>query len=453
MKRQNCLPRVAVLAVVLSCLRLTGCSSNEPPVAPNVVFIIADDLRHDAMGCAGRPELQTPNLDRLAAEGIRFTNAFVTTSLCSPSRASFFNGCYAHRHGVVANESNDPPADLPTFPEVFQAAGYRTAFFGKWHMQRKATARRGFDKWLGFTGQGEYFRNTIFEDGEWSLSHEYITDLLTERAVDYIQQSDEGPFLMVVSHKAAHAPFFPAMRHRNRYQGVAFPSFDDPDDDLAGKPDWGGRTVRPDEEKVIREYHQCLLAVDEGVGAILEALEKKGILDETIVVFAGDNGYLHGEHGGLWDKRAAYEPSIRIPLLLRYPHVGRSGKTCAELTLNVDVAPSLIEMAGLEVPTEMQGQSWQGILAGESGREAVLYEYFRERGEVPTSIAVRTRDWKLITYPDDPGYTEELYDLRNDPRELHNLRHDPAHRTDVERMLGELEQVKVETGFVAPAAR
>jgi len=453
MKQYRGLGRVTVLVVVFLSLHLTSYSSPAPPAAPNVIFIITDDHRYDAMGCAGRPELRTPNLDRLAAEGIRFTNAFVTTSLCSPSRASFLNGCYAHRHGVVANEVNDPPADLPTFPEVFQAAGYHTVFFGKWHMQRKATARRGFDKWVSFTGQGEYYRNTIFEAGEWYLNHEYITDLLTRRAVDYIQNSGGEPFLMVVSHKAAHAPFFPAQRHRVSYQDVAFPAADDPDDDLAGKPDWGGRAVRPDNDNGIREYHQCLLAVDEGLGSILKALADMGILDETIVVYAGDNGYLHGEHAGLWDKRAAYEPSIRIPLLLRYPHVGRAGKTCDELILNVDVAPSLIAMAGLEVPSEMQGNSWQGVLAGEPGRKAILYEYFRERGKVPTCVAVRTRDWKLITYPDDPRFTAELYDLENDPLELYNLWRDPAYGTDVERMQGELERVMTETGYGAPAAR
>lgn len=448
-------PRRGLLAFALTIV--AGCGDSGAPVGPppnhpNIVLIITDDHRADALGSAGHPELRTPNLDRLADEGVRFSNAFVTTPLCSPSRASIMTGTWAHTHGVVANETNDPPADLPTFATALQAAGYRTAYLGKWHMLRKATPRPGFDDWLSFTGQGDYYRNTYYDNGVWRLSYEYVTDELSRRAAEYIAAAGPEPFLLVVSHKAAHEPFFPAERHRDALAGVDFGPAADPEDDLAAKPDWGGREPRADAAGDIRAYLQCLLAVDEGVGTIINALADKGILDQTAIVYVGDNGYLLGEHGGLWDKRAAYEPSLRVPLLMRYPHLGRRGATNGALVLNVDIAPTLLDLAGVPIPATMQGHSWRGVVDGETGREAFLFEYFHEAGDVPTTIGVRTQDWKLMTYPEDPGYGGELYDLRNDPGELQNLWADPAHANERQRLEDLLDTLKGQTGFRMPGA-
>ena len=386
----------------------------------NVLLVTLDQFRADCLSVAGHPLVRTPNLDRLAAEGVRFTNAFVTTSLCSPSRASILTGQWAHSHGVVANETADPPADLPTVATELQRAGYRTAFIGKWHMLRKATPRPGFDTWQSFTGQGDYFRNTWYDDGEWRLSHEYVTDEISRRAAAHIAAAGPEPFLLIVSHKAVHEPFFPAERHREAFAGrdLAPPAAAAGGPDR--RPDWGDRVGHADAAEHVRDYYRTLLAVDEGVGTILAALEERGILDETIVVYTGDNGYLLGEHGGLWDKRAAYEPSIRVPLLMRYPALAQ-GAVADALVLNVDIAPSLLDLAGVAPPPTMQGASWRGVLAGEPGRDAFLYEYFREIGQVPTILAVRTRDWKLVTYPENPELGGELYDLRGDPGELVDL--------------------------------
>ncbi len=446
-------PRAGAILLALEiAVAVSGCGPTEPERPPNIVFILTDDHRFDAMGCAGQPQLETEHLDRLADEGIRFTDAFVVTSLCSPSRASFLTGCYPHRHGVVANEVCDPLPEVATFPQLLQQAGYRTAFIGKWHMLRRATPRAGFDYWIGFTSQGEYFRNTYWANGEWRLSYEYVTDELTQYAENFIVgQTGDPPFLLIVSHKAVHEPFLPAPRHRHRYVDAEFAGGHDPRDDLDSKPVLGGRDLRGDREHMIREYHRCLLAVDESVGRILAALEARGILDETVIVYAGDNGYLHGEHGGLWDKRVAYEPSLRIPLLMRYPPLWSSGRTSAALALNIDLAPTLLELAGVPIPSSVQGRSLTGVLRGEPGRDAFFYEYFQEIGSVPTCLAVRSRDWKYVTYPDDPQLTEELYDLQADPGELFNLRHDARYAPELQRLRDRLVQLQRETGFRRPS--
>jgi N-acetylglucosamine-6-sulfatase len=417
---------------------------------PNIVVIMSDDHRHDAMRCAGDTRLETPGLDRLAKGGVRFTNAFVTTSLCSPSRASFLTGTYAHTHGVYHNEMRDPYPTVPMFPELLQQAGYETAFIGKWHMLRRATPRRGFDHWLSFNGQGEYFRNTWNDDGKWSLTETYLTDELTDRAVAWLARPRTKPFMLMLSHKAVHAPLVPAPRHVGRYAATDFRALDDPRDRLDLKPDWGGRSGMADPVAEIRNYHRCLLSLDEGVSRVLDELRRQDLEDDTVVIYASDNGALFGEHGGLWDKRAAYEPSIRIPLLMRYPRRIDAGTTCSEMVLNLDLAPTLLELAGVPAPPSVQGASWLPLLDGRPGRDAFLYEYFREMGTVPTCLGVRTRDWKFVTYPDDPQLAAELYDLRTDPGELVNLAGDPAYGGTTRELEGRLATLQRETGFQRP---
>lgn len=426
-----------------------GCG-RRPSRRPNIVVILSDDHRFDAMRCAGDPRLETPGFDRLAAGGVRLRNAFVTTSLCSPSRASFLTGCYAHRHGVCHNEFRDPAESLPLFPELLQQAGYETAFIGKWHMLRRATPRRGFDHWLSFNGQGEYFRNTWNEDGVWSRTETYVTDELTDRAVNWLQRPHDKPFLLYLSHKAVHTPLVPAPRHVNRYATTDFRPYDDPHDRLDLKPRWTDQAAVADPVAEIRNYHRCALALDESVGRVLDELRRLGLEDDTVVVYTSDNGALQGEHGGLWDKRAAYEPSIRIPWLMRYPRRIDPGTTCDAMVLNLDLAPTLLELAGVAAPSLMQGSSCLPQLGGAAGREEFLYEYFRELGQVPTCLAVRTRDWKYVTYPDAPGLVTELYDLGADPGELFNLAGDPAQAARVAEMSGRLERLKKDTGFQMP---
>lgn len=431
---------------------MLGCARGGDGRRPNILLVLTDDVRHDAMGCAGDARLQTPHLDRLAKDGVRFSNAFVTSSLCSPSRASMLTGCYAHRHGVVDNISRAPDRSCPTFAQMLQQAGYETAYFGKWHMLARATPRVGFDRWISFTSQGEYVRNTMNVDGEWKLVLNYITDELTDRAVDFIAQERQKPFLLVVGHKAAHAPFAPATRHATRYADVDFTQPAAGGDELARKPDWGGRAADAPTPDELRDYHRCLLAVDESMGRLVAALKESGQLDNTLIVYTSDNGLLLGEHGGLRDKRAAYEASIRVPLLARHPRLLPRGKVCAEVALGLDLMSTFCEAAGIAPAATNQGRSLLPLARGERGRDDFLYEYFREEGNVPTCLAVRTRDWKYVTYPEDPSLQPELYDLGADPGERVNLAGAPAHQDTERRLAARLQELLRETGYRRPGA-
>ncbi len=420
-------------SVAAACLApIAACSGDRRDSRPNFVFILADDHRHDFLGSAGHPWLRTPHLDRLAAEGVRFDHAFVTTSLCSPSRASFFTGQYAHRHGVILNENRDLDPDLPTFPQLLQDAGYRTGFVGKWHMARWARPRPGFDHWVSFSRQGDYGRNTLNVDGEWVLAEGYVTDVLTDHAVEFVQRDGREPFLLCLGHKAVHQPFEPAPRHADLYGGA---------DGTSG-----------DRERVMRDYARTLAAVDESVGRILSTLDEQGILDETVIVYAGDNGYLFGDHGGLWDKRVAYDSSIRVPLLVRYPPAFAAGHVCSQMALNLDVAPTLLALAGVPVPAAMQGMDLAPLARGADTRDAFLYEYFAGSGPVPTIVAVRTARHKFVTYPENPDLPEELYDLSVDPDERDNRRDDPRYQSVMTDMRARLAGLEHETGFRLPPA-
>ena len=433
---------------------VTALGRDKSPERPNIIFILTDDQRYDAMGCAGHPFLKTPHMDRLAREGVLFKNAFVTTSLCSPSRGSFLTGCYAHTHEVFSNAGKDPNPACPTFPQLLQKAGYETAFIGKWHMAASNAPRPGFDHWVSFSGQGNYNRNELNVDGKPVNSEKYVTDDLTDYAVGFLTKKRTKPFMLYLSHKAVHAPFTPAKRHANLYSDVQIESRNNPKDNLAAKPAWG-RKMDKNWKSQILSYFRALAAVDESVGRVLDTLKEIDALDNTAIVFAGDNGYFHGEHGGMWDKRAAYEPSMRIPFVMRYPKLAKPATRCEELVLNIDLAPTLLELAGLPIPGSMQGRSWVGVLQGRPGRDSFLYEYFAERGDRfkrPVAVAVRTKRWKYVTYPLDSSLTSELYDLQTDPEELDNLIGDPKCGATLNELKDELENLKRQTGFRFPPA-
>ncbi|CAI8313122.1 MAG: Arylsulfatase [Opitutia bacterium UBA7350] len=428
---------------------------------PNIVFIITDDQRYDEIAAVGRfPWMETPNLDKIVNEGVHFENAFVTTSLCGPSRASFLTGTYASRHGVIVNEHVDYDFELPTFPLLLQASGYRTGFIGKWHQAMHNRPRPGFDHWMCFWGQGKYFNDSfrMHEDQVHKMEKgKYLTDELNDLAVAFInEERPQGqPFMLYLSHKAPHQPFTPAPRHRELYRDFKIPSQDNPEDDLSTKPKY----VRESAEKnranptglarlhpLIPNKMRTLTAVDDGVGMIFEALKDKGILNNTIVIFVGDNGYFMSEHGGLHDKRKAYEASIRIPIVMWNPLVKQPQKI-QNMVLNLDLAPSLLELAGLTVPEHMHGQSWNPLLKKDAnGRKGFLYEYYKEsdyrpRGgfpNTPTLHAYRTQDWKFVRYPDG-DYKSELYHLAEDPDELYNLAQKTQYTDQVAAMAAKLD--------------
>jgi len=425
--------------VAAACLLLAGNVLGQAlDQRPNIVFILIDDQRYDAFSFAGHPFLETPHLDRLASEGVVFENAFVTTSLCSPSRASILTGQYAHRHKVLANRTALDPS-IPTFATALEAAGYDTAFVGKWHMGAPDDSPRpGFSRWVSFPGQGTYNDQRLNVDGEYVESDGYVTDVLTDYAVDFITDPHSRPFMLYLSHKAVHAPFTAAPRHQDSYQGERYPYPDtmaDTEENYRGKPDWvkaqrnswhgvdGMYNGSVDFDRFVLDYAETLRAVDDSVGRVMAALDDAGILEETLVVFTSDNGFQFGEHG-LIDKRTMYEASIRVPLIIRGPAGGRGGKRLQQMVLNLDFAPTFIELAGGQVPDSMQGRSFAPILQDSAapGRDAFLYEYFWERAfpQTPTVLGVRTDQHKLMRYH---GVWDryELYDLAADPQEKHNL--------------------------------
>ena len=403
----------------------------------NIVFILIDDQRYDAIGRL-QPFFETPHLDALMQNGVFFENAFVTTSLCSPSRASFLSGQWAHKHGVLNNSTPLAP-DTPTFPKELQRAGYKTAFVGKWHMGGSSDAPRpGFDRWVSFRGQGVYFNPTFNVDGDRVRRDGYTTDLITEYAEEFLDQEHDAPFMLYVSHKAVHANFEPAPRHKGAYEGRRYPfpaSMADTEENYRGKPEWvraqrntwhgvdGLYDNRVDLEQFTLDYAETLKAVDDSVGRIVAKLNARGLLDSTLLVFTSDNGFQFGEHG-LIDKRTMYEASIRVPLIVHCPDLFEGGQRRKQMVLNTDFNPTFLEAAGIDVPKTVQGESFWGMLNDGSrlGREAFVYTYFWERSfpQTPTVLGLRTDRYKLMKFH---GTFDryELYDLENDPHENNNL--------------------------------
>ena len=421
---------------------------------PNIVFVITDDQRWDTMGCAGHPFLKTPNMDRLAREGAMFTNAFVTTPLCSPSRSSFLTGQYVHTTGVEGNgpAMNEISHRLVTFPRLLKDAGYESAYVGKWHMGNDDSPRPGFDRWVSFKGQGVYNDPVLNVDGKHEQKQGYVTDIISDYAVDFINREHAKPFVLYVGHKAVHGPFRPAERHKDAYADEPIVRAPSVEDDLSGKPVLSrdlpnvknDQRIGPDGPKDVapRGQLRCLLSVDEGLGRILDALDQKQLTDDTIVIFTSDNGFFWGEHR-LADKRAAYEESIRIPLLMRYPRLIKPGTKPIEMALNVDIAPTVLQLAGAPGPKDLHGLSLVGIFENKLGmwRGGALFEYFQEPNfpRIPSWQAVRTDRWKYIHYT-NVADADELYDLKADPHEMKNLIADAGSADQLKTMQVELER-------------
>lgn len=448
----------------LGLLLLVSAAACGAAETPNIIFILTDDQRYDELGFMN-PVIDTPNMDRIAAEGVHFANAFVTTSLCSPSRASILTGQYMHNHGVVDN--NSPLRDgTRLFPEYLQSAGYETAFIGKWHMgeassagHRLAEPQPGFDHWVSFPGQGDYYpvvRNGRVSElninGEMVEQQGYITDELTDYALDWLDnRDDDRPFFVYLSHKAVHADFSPAERHRDQYSDREVPvpaSQPNTPENNAGKPLWVRNQRNSwhgvdfpyhsslDVQSYKMQYHRALSAVDESIGRLFDWLERSGELDHTTVVLMGDNGFMFGEHG-LIDKRNAYEESIRVPLLMRGPTVAK-GRVADEIVANIDIAATLLDIANVGPSEQFDGSSFYPIARGEEQpdwREELLYEYYWEFNypSTPTTFALRTRDYKFIQYH-GIWDTDELYDMQSDGNEMNNLIDVPAYLPVIARM-------------------
>jgi N-acetylglucosamine-6-sulfatase len=438
----------------------------------NILFVLTDDHRYDAIGFlskAGFPH--TPNLDRLARDGVHCRNAFVTTALCSPSRASILTGLYAHQHRVVDNNHPIRP-ELVFFPQYLQRIGYETAHVGKWHMGGDAVGdgpQRGFDHWVSFAGQGSYLPTEagLNVNGVKVPQRGYITDELTDYALQWLERRDaRRPFYLCLSHKAVHSEFMPAARHKGRYA----------DRDYSRPQTWdpapGKEALRPmwvqnqrdswhgvdfpyhtalDIGEYYKRYSETLLAVDESLGRLIEHLQRRRELDSTLIVYMSDNGFAFGEHG-LIDKRTAYEESMRVPLLMHCPQLFDAGTHVDEVVANIDIAPTLLEVAGLRAPGAMAGRSALRLAMGEriAWRDALLYEYYWERNfpQTPTLHAIRGDRYKYIRYQ-GVWDIDELFDLRADPLEANNLIFAPGHEAIVEKLNRQMFQMLEATDGMA----
>lgn len=439
---------------------------------PNIILILVDDLRWDDVGYAGHPFVKTPNIDRIAREGLDFRNAFATTPLCSPSRATILTGLYPHTHGITDNTDRSAASHkLITFPLLLQRTGYETAFVGKWHMGNDDTPRPGFDYWACMKGQGSTLDATLNVNGKVEQTKGYVTDELTRRAVEFVEKSRQKPFLLYFSHKALHpetiqradgslsdptaSHFIPAERHKDLYAGEYVPrrpnALSPPETQpallrkLPGLPPLGPDTGSSDQ--TILDRLRMLAAVDESTGALFQALESTGQLDNTVILFTGDHGYYYGEHGLSVERRLAYEEGLRIPLAIRYPALIKDGGAKRDpMVLTLDLAPTILELGGAPVPANLQGKSLVPLLRGNGPelRDAFLIEYYSDtvfpRVKNMGYQAVRTLNWKYIHYVDLEGM-DELYDLNRDPYEMRNSISNPHHAKALEDMHQELARL------------
>lgn len=525
---------VRYAAVPLSLVALVGCRG-EQPRRPNIIVMMTDDHTAQAMSCYGSLLVETPNLDRLAREGMLFENCYVPNAISGPSRACILTGKYSHTNGFTDN-SQTFDGDQQTFPKLLHEAGYQTAMIGKWHLNSDP---QGFDFWSILIGQGEYYSPQFIENGERKVEKGYVTDIITDKAIDFLERRDPSrPFAMLYYHKAPHRNWMPAQRHLGINDDRVFPEPANLLDDYATRgraareqameigrdmwPEWDLKLLGPEElsqsweleesgnanrddvkrandrhaaimqfqaaynrmtpeeqarwneafapriaewrrikdklspeelvrwkyQQYMKDYCAVIKGVDENVGRLLDYLEQIGELDNTIIVYTSDQGFFLGEHGW-FDKRFMYEECQRTPLLVRYPQAVAAGSRTKALTMNIDLAPTFVEMAGLGVPDDMQGRSLVPVLtsggqAPDDWRTGVYYHYYEYPSwhSVKRHYGIRTADYKLIHFYNDVDEWE-LYDMQADPQEMHNVYDDPAYaavRADLHRQLEALQQ-------------
>jgi N-acetylglucosamine-6-sulfatase len=434
-----------------------------------VVFILTDDHRYDAMSFLHHQFARTPVLDSMAANGVYLKNALVTTSLCSPSRASILTGLYTFRHRVIDNNRPIPPGTI-YFPQYLQKAGYATAFIGKWHMGGESDGPQpGFDHWVSFKGQGVYVAPKggyqLNVDGKHVPLKGYMTDVLTDYAIDWLKQQKpaEKPFFLYLSHKAVHANFTPAPQYDGRFANLPFTRpateantptnyWDKPRWMHDQRNSWHGVDFpyhsNPDIERYYKRYCETLCSVDDSVGRVLQQLKDMGVEDNTLVIYMGDNGFMFGEHG-LIDKRNAYEASIRVPLLMYCPGLFHGANVVNDVVANIDIAPTIMEAMGLQKPPHMDGLSFLPLAEGKKvpWRDYFLYVYYWEKNfpQTPTMFALRSDRYKYITYY-GLWDVDELYDLQSDPDEMKNLLYDPHYKALGRQMEDKLYSMMRELG-------
>ena len=449
-------------------------------VKPNFLVVLIDDLRYDEFGAGGHPYMRTPNIDRLAHEGALFERAFHTTPICSPNRASIVTGQYASRHGIIDNVARDAASyRLPNYHLELQRLGYETAHLGKWHMGNDGKPRPGYDYWVAYDGHGRLYDPTLNEHGTYVKHTGYITDIMNDMAVEFVGRRHTKPWSLWFAHKAVHPDaaqaadgtvkmegYRPAHRHQDLYRGAVFPrrpNMQAPEEFLKQKPAWAEAVelrktaqsraildaLGSGTQEEIRLRACMMAAVDEGVGWLLEALVRSGQLDDTIILFRGDNGFFFGEHGIGPDRRFPYEEGIRSPLIVRYPKKVEAGSRYAELVILQDLAPTLIELAGGRPGAHIQGRSLLPLVVRRTHgwRKSILIEYWAENAYPwlvgMTYRAVRTDRYKYIKWVNRArdGELDEMYDLEKDPYEITNVIRKAAYRTTRDKLRRELRRL------------
>lgn len=460
---------------------------------PNIIFIMSDDHAAHAISAYDSKINQTPNIDRIAEEGMILENCFCTNSICAPSRATILTGKYSHLNGVeTLGDKFD--SSQKTFPDLFQKDGYQTAMIGKWHLgQEKQSQPSGFDYWNVLPGQGEYFNPEMIEMGEKKYFDGYVTDIITDLSLDWLDKRDEdAPFMLMCHHKAPHRPWKPDKKHEDMYSDIDIELPETFDDDYENRAraakaakmridgdlryGWDLKDVPPedmilDQEQIkewkyqqyIKDYLRCIASMDDNIGRILDYLDENNLSENTIIVYTSDQGFFLGDHGW-FDKRFFYEESLRMPFLIRYPKEIEAGSRNDLIVDNTDFASTFLDYAGIEIPEEMQGKSIRPLLKGEEPedwRDAMYYHYsmYPSEHNVYPHYGIRNERYKLIYYylkEDQPkedyhgneldsDFEEwELFDLKNDPNEMVNQYHNPDYSEIVTKLKKELYKLKAE---------
>jgi len=466
---------------------------------PNIIFILSDDHAYQAIGAYGSRLMPTPNIDRIAREGALFTRAMVTNSICGPSRATLLTGKYSHKNGYKLNEKRFDP-DQPIFPAMLQEHGYQTAWIGKWHLGSLPSSPRGFDYFRILNGQGQYYNPDLIGPTDTTRVEGYVTDIITRLTENWLDGRDTSkPFCLIVGEKATHREWLPDIQDLGAFDGRDFALPGDFHDSYAGRPAAAdqdmtiARTMRlkedlkvhadyvhsgiynrftPEQKKAFYDYYEnkvsrefderhdtgaallhwkferylkdylCVArSLDRNIGLLLDYLDRKGLASNTVVIYGSDQGFYLGEHGW-FDKRWIYEESLRTPFLMRYPGVIKPGSKVSSIMLNTDWAPTILDMAGVKTPADMQGVSFLPLLRGDTAgwRKAMYYHYyeFPQPHHVSPHFGIRTEHWVLVRFYGPRDYWE-LYDLDKDPHELHNLYPDAAYR---ERSMQLKEQLR-----------
>jgi len=486
--------RVPLLALLLAVPALAA----EPAKQPNIVFIFSDDHAYQAISAYNHPlKLNaTPNIDRIAKAGTRFDRCIVPNSICGPSRACVLTGKYNHVNGFYNNNNSRFDGSQVTFPKLLQKVGYQTAVVGKWHLVTDPT---GFDHWHILPGQGIYYNPPMIDNGQ-RVKHEgYTTDLITDFSIDWLKKRDKSkPFMLMCQHKAPHREWSPALRHLGHDKDRKYPEPDTLFDDYSGrgkaeksqdmtlektfskldaklvyppginteqKAKWdeyykprneafekakltGKDLTRWRYNRYLHDYLGCIAAVDDGVGRVLDYLEKEGLADNTIVVYTADQGFYLGEHGW-FDKRWIFEESLRTPLLVKWPGVTKPGSTSDKMVSNIDFAPTFLEAAGVPVPAEVQGRSIMPLLKGETPkdwRKSFYYHYYEHPGphNVARHYGVVTDRYKLVRFYEPQFDYWELFDLKTDPKEMKSVYDDPKYAETRKELETELARLRTE---------